>query len=131
MAEAPRASQGVIDTSVVIELDQIDAERLPNELANSALPWQSLRPGRTPRVIPLSARDVKIAYNEPRPSSTRCRSMATLQELTDASTRRSSRPGARRGPPGGRSVDRCHRPGRQPAPLHAQRRRLPRTSNIF
>ena len=41
MAEAPRASQGVIDTSVV-DLDQIDAEQLPNELAISVLTMAEL-----------------------------------------------------------------------------------------
>jgi hypothetical protein len=47
------------------------------------------------RAMPASERDVKIAYNEPRPPSTRWRLMATLPELTDASTPRSSQPGAR------------------------------------
>ncbi len=45
MAEAPRASQGIIDTSVVIDLDQIDAEQLPNELAISALTMAELAAG--------------------------------------------------------------------------------------
>lgn len=37
MAEAPRPSHGLIDTSVVIALDNIDAGQLPSELAISAL----------------------------------------------------------------------------------------------
>ena len=45
MAEAPRAPQGLIDTSVVIDLDQIDADRLPNELAISALTMAELAAG--------------------------------------------------------------------------------------
>jgi predicted nucleic acid-binding protein len=45
VAEAPRASQGLIDTSVLIDLDQIDADRLPNELAISALTMAELAAG--------------------------------------------------------------------------------------
>ncbi|MGO9098239.1 MAG: type II toxin-antitoxin system VapC family toxin [Mycobacterium sp.] len=45
MAEAPRPSQGLIDTSVVIDLDHIDAEQLPNELAISALTMAELAAG--------------------------------------------------------------------------------------
>ena len=45
MAEAPRPSQGLIDTSVVIELDDIDAEQLPMELAISALTMAELAAG--------------------------------------------------------------------------------------
>jgi predicted nucleic acid-binding protein len=37
VAEVSRASQGLIDTSVVIDLDRIDAWHLPNKLAISAL----------------------------------------------------------------------------------------------
>ena len=37
MAETPRQSQGLVDTSVVIDLDHIDVEQLPMELAVSAL----------------------------------------------------------------------------------------------
>jgi len=47
-----------------------------------------------------SERDVKIAYNEPRPPSTRCRSMATLPEPMDVSTRRLSPLGVKRAVPG-------------------------------
>jgi predicted nucleic acid-binding protein len=45
VAEASRPSRGLIDTSVVIDLDQIDAERLPNELAISALTMAELAAG--------------------------------------------------------------------------------------
>jgi predicted nucleic acid-binding protein len=45
VAEALRASQGLIDTSVLIDLDQIDADRLPNELAMSALTMAELAAG--------------------------------------------------------------------------------------
>ncbi|MBV8861444.1 MAG: type II toxin-antitoxin system VapC family toxin [Mycobacterium sp.] len=45
MAEAPRPSQGLIDTSVVIDLDHIDAEELPTELAISALTMAELAAG--------------------------------------------------------------------------------------
>lgn len=72
MAEAPRPPQGLIDTSVVIDLDHLDAERLPRELAISAL-----------------------AYNGPRPASIHCRSTATRRGPMDASTPRSSRRGAK------------------------------------
>ena len=39
MAEAARPSHGLMDTSVVIDLDQIDAGQLPNELAISVNEW--------------------------------------------------------------------------------------------
>ncbi|MCV7090570.1 type II toxin-antitoxin system VapC family toxin [Mycobacterium interjectum] len=45
MAEAPRPPQGLIDTSVVIDLDHIDAEQLPIELATSALTMAELAAG--------------------------------------------------------------------------------------
>lgn len=45
MAELPRPSQGLIDTSVVIDLDHIDAEQLPRELAISALTMAELAAG--------------------------------------------------------------------------------------
>jgi predicted nucleic acid-binding protein len=45
MDEAMRASQGLIDTSVVIDLDHIDAGHLPNELAISALTMAELAAG--------------------------------------------------------------------------------------
>jgi predicted nucleic acid-binding protein len=45
VAEDPRPSQGLIDTSVVIDLDHIDAGRLPMELAISALTMGELAAG--------------------------------------------------------------------------------------
>jgi predicted nucleic acid-binding protein len=45
VAEAPRLSQGLIDTSVVIDLDHIDAEQLPMELAISAITMAELAAG--------------------------------------------------------------------------------------
>lgn len=45
MAEAPRPPQGLIDTSIVIDLDHIDAEQLPIELAISALTMAELAAG--------------------------------------------------------------------------------------
>ena len=45
MAKAPRAPQGLIDTSVVIDLDHVDAEQLPKELAVSALTMAELAAG--------------------------------------------------------------------------------------
>jgi len=39
------ASQGLVDTSVVIDLDHIDAERLPRELAISAITMAELAAG--------------------------------------------------------------------------------------
>ena len=45
MAEAPRPSQGLIDTSVVIDLDHVDAEQLPMELAISAFTMAELAAG--------------------------------------------------------------------------------------
>jgi predicted nucleic acid-binding protein len=45
MDEPARASQALIDTSVVIDLDHIDAVHLPNELAISALTMAELAAG--------------------------------------------------------------------------------------
>ena len=45
MSEAPGASRGLIDTSVVIDLDQIAAGQLPSELAMSALTMAELAAG--------------------------------------------------------------------------------------
>jgi predicted nucleic acid-binding protein len=45
MAEAARASRGLIDTSVVIDLDHVDAGQLPSELAISALTLAELAAG--------------------------------------------------------------------------------------
>jgi predicted nucleic acid-binding protein len=45
VAEAGRPSHGLMDTSVVIDLDQIDPEQLPNELAISALTMAELAAG--------------------------------------------------------------------------------------
>lgn len=45
MAEGPRASRGVVDTSVVIDLDHIDVEHLPHELVISALTMAELAAG--------------------------------------------------------------------------------------
>lgn len=45
MAEVPRQPQGLIDTSVVIDLDHIEAEDLPMELAISALTMAELAAG--------------------------------------------------------------------------------------
>ena len=45
MAEVVRPSQGLIDTSVVIDLDRIDAASLPLELAVSALTMAELAAG--------------------------------------------------------------------------------------
>lgn len=45
MADAPRPPQGLIDTSVVIDLDHIAAEHLPVEIAISALTMAELAAG--------------------------------------------------------------------------------------
>lgn len=45
MVEAARASQGLVDTSVVIDLDHIDAGQLPKELVVSALTMAELAAG--------------------------------------------------------------------------------------
>ena len=45
MAKTPRPSQGLIDTSVVIDLDHIDAEQLPMKLAISAFTMAELAAG--------------------------------------------------------------------------------------
>jgi predicted nucleic acid-binding protein len=45
VADPLRASHGLIDTSVVIDLDQIDAGQLPSEMAISALTMAELAAG--------------------------------------------------------------------------------------
>jgi predicted nucleic acid-binding protein len=45
VADPLRASQGLIDISVVIDLDQIDAGQLPSEMAISALTMAELAAG--------------------------------------------------------------------------------------
>jgi predicted nucleic acid-binding protein len=45
VAEASRPSRALIDTSIVIDLDRIDAAQLPNELAISALTMAELAAG--------------------------------------------------------------------------------------
>lgn len=45
MAKPARAAQGLIDTSVVIDLDHIDVGQLPRELAVSALTMAELAAG--------------------------------------------------------------------------------------
>lgn len=45
MPESARAERGVIDTSVVIDLEQLDVDQLPFELAVSALTMAELAAG--------------------------------------------------------------------------------------
>ena len=45
MPDAPRAQRGVIDTSVVIDLEQLEAPQLPLELAVSAITMAELAAG--------------------------------------------------------------------------------------
>jgi predicted nucleic acid-binding protein len=67
MSEAPHPSRGLVDTSVLIDLDLVDAEQLPNELAISALTIAELA------ASPHAAGDAgeraqgQITYSEPRP----------------------------------------------------------------
>ena len=65
MADARRPSHGLIDASVVIALENIDAGQLPTKPAISAPDHGRVR-RRPPRDVPASERDVKIPYNEPR-----------------------------------------------------------------
>ncbi len=45
MADGPRPPRGLIDTSVVIDLERLDVARLPSELAVSALTMAELAAG--------------------------------------------------------------------------------------
>lgn len=45
MPDGQRAARGIIDTSVVIDLEQLDAQRLPEELAVSAITMAELGAG--------------------------------------------------------------------------------------
>ena len=95
MAEAPRPSHGLVDTSVVIDLDHIDAEQLPIEIAISALTLAELAADLTRRPMRASEHGGKTACNEPRPVSIHYRSIAARREPMDASTPQSVRRGAR------------------------------------
>jgi predicted nucleic acid-binding protein len=45
VAEVPRAARGLVDTSVVIDLDHLDTSQLPDELAVSAITMAELAAG--------------------------------------------------------------------------------------
>lgn len=45
MADAPRRLRGIIDTSVIIDLEQIDASQLPAQIAVSAISMAELAAG--------------------------------------------------------------------------------------
>ena len=45
MAEVPRAARGLVDTSVVIDLDHLDTSQLPDELAVSTITMTELAAG--------------------------------------------------------------------------------------
>lgn len=45
MAEVPRAARGLVDTSVVIDLDHLDTSQLPDELAVSTITMAELAAG--------------------------------------------------------------------------------------
>lgn len=45
MRETPRAARGILDTSVVIDLEEIDVSRLPVEVAVSAISMAELAAG--------------------------------------------------------------------------------------
>ncbi len=68
--------RGVLDTSVIVDLDALDPSQLQSEVAMSALTMLSLPPVLMQQATLVSAPSVRIACSEPRPPSTRCPSTA-------------------------------------------------------
>ena len=127
MTEAARASQGLIDTSVVIDLDHIDAGQLPGQLAISALTMAELAAGphATGDTAERARRQDRLqraeATFDPLPfDGDSARAYGRIYAAIVATGRKA------RGP---RAVDlliAATALAANLAPLHAQRRRLPR-----
>ena len=83
---AERPARGLIDTSVMLDLERLDPEGLPIELAISAVTLAELAAGPMSRLIPRSAGFDRIACSGPRRRSMRSRSTRSPRGHTDAST---------------------------------------------
>jgi antitoxin (DNA-binding transcriptional repressor) of toxin-antitoxin stability system len=89
----PVRDRGLIDTSVVIELERIEPAALPRELAVSSVTLAELAAG--PRTTHTSACADRTACSARRPCSIRFPSTAGRRERTDESTLRSEVPDAK------------------------------------
>jgi hypothetical protein len=83
------AERGVLDRSVVIDLDRIDVSMLPSEVAVTAIAMAELAAGPTLPRIQRSEHGDKIVCSGLRPPSPRCRSTLMRLGRTGASMQQS------------------------------------------
>src|SRR5258707_906136 len=76
------ASRGVLDTSVLIDHDQIAADQLPDESAITAVTLAELAAGHTHPKIKTSAPAARIVCSGRPPRGIHCRSMRTRHGCT-------------------------------------------------
>ena len=96
MPEAQRAHRGIIDTSVVIDLERAFDVDLPVQIAITSVTMAELAAGpHAAGSLSTSAPDVKTDCNGPKPLSTLFHSMAKPLAHTDVSTPLRSRAGAK------------------------------------
>ena len=91
-----RRARGLIDTSVVIDLEVIEPADLPVELAVSAMTMAELAAGPHATADPAERARRQDRLQRLRQPSSRCRQMRRWPVRTAACTRRSARPGAGR-----------------------------------
>jgi len=92
-----RHPRGLIDTSAVIEIEQISANALPTEIAVSTITLAELAAGPHATTDPAErAHAARTAFNEPRRPSIRSRLTHRRHARMDASTPRSSALDAKR-----------------------------------
>ncbi|MEZ5216442.1 MAG: VapC toxin family PIN domain ribonuclease [Ilumatobacteraceae bacterium] len=94
--------RGILDTSVVIDLERLGASQLPREVAVTSITMAELAAGPHATATLPSELDAKIGSNAPKRPSTRSRSTLLLLAPTGGSTPQSSRKVAR---PEARAVD--------------------------
>ncbi len=71
MPDLPRHAQGVLDTSVVVDLEHIDATALPAEVAVSAITMAELAAGpHATSPTRTNELDDRTGYNGPKQHST-------------------------------------------------------------
>jgi len=68
-----RRQRGLLDTSVIIDLEQLNAADLPREVASAPPRWLNWRLALMQRRILKKAHDDKTVCNEPRRRSIHCR----------------------------------------------------------
>jgi hypothetical protein len=88
-------ARGILDTSVVIDLERLDASQLPREVAVTSITMAELAAGPHATRDAPSVLDAKTGSNVPRRPSTRSRSTPLLLAHTGGSTPQSSHRAAR------------------------------------